>query len=358
MQHTIVSLTKKLVSIKSVPGDIVACRQALDCALAELKGFTIERFEHKGVRSALVYAGKKRPKRFKILLNGHLDIIAGKVSQYIPRIQGGRLYGVGALDMKASVACLISVFREMARTVDYPLGLQLVTDEEVGGFCGTQYQIVKGVRADFVIAGEPTNFDIVNQAKGIVWIKAMARGTTAHGAYPWRGKNAILLMNQFLNAVQKQYPEPRKEVWTTTVNVAKIETTNQAVNKIPDDCVAYLDIRYIGKDANAILKTLRRCLPHGVSLDVVAQEGALMTDVRNVYVRRLKQICSGVIKKKVIVRGAHGSSDARHFARVGISGIEFGPVGGGIGADREWVEIKSLMTYCDIVRNFLGSFSA
>ena len=33
----------------------------------------------------------------------------------------------------------------MANKVDYPLGLQLVTDEEVGGFNGTKYQIEKAL---------------------------------------------------------------------------------------------------------------------------------------------------------------------------------------------------------------------
>lgn len=50
------------------------------------------------------------------------------------------------------------------------VGLQLVTNEGIRGFSGTKYQIESGVRADFVIAGEPTNFDIAHEAKGILQV--------------------------------------------------------------------------------------------------------------------------------------------------------------------------------------------
>jgi len=50
----------------------------LDLALKEVKDFTIERFEKDGYPSALVYPQKTRPKKFKIILNAHLDVVSGK----------------------------------------------------------------------------------------------------------------------------------------------------------------------------------------------------------------------------------------------------------------------------------------
>ena len=108
------------------------------------------------------------------------------------------------MDMKANVACLMTVFKDVADKVNYPLGLQLVTDEEIGGFHGTKYQIEKGVRAEFVVVGESTDLNIKNRAKGILWAKISAKGKTAHGAYPWRGENAIWKMNEFLNCLKRQ----------------------------------------------------------------------------------------------------------------------------------------------------------
>jgi len=353
MINNIVALTKKFISIKSAPDNQKALEKVLELALANLKGFTIERFERKGARSALVYNTRRRPKRFKVILNGHLDIIPGKESQYRPYIKGNKLYGVGAMDMKASVACLIAVFNETANQVKYPLGLQLVTDEEIGGFNGTKYQIEKGVKADFVIVGENTNFNIENQAKGIMWAKVYAKGKTAHGAYPWKGVNAILKMNRFLNNLDKKYPAPAKEKWVTTVNVSRIETSNKTFNKIPDDCEVWLDIRYIPKEADAIAGNLKKLLPSGFSLEIIAKEPALSTDKNNRYVRSLKAVIKQTIGKEPLILAANGSSDARHYARVQCSAIEFGPGGGGMGSDNEWVGVADLEKYFQILKNFL-----
>lgn len=353
MLNTIVSLTEKLISIRSVPENRKALEKILELVLSNLKGRTIERFDHNGVKSALIYNSRKRPKKFKIILNGHLDVIPGKERQYLPHIKGNRLYGVGSMDMKASVACLLLVFKEVVDKIHYPLALQLVTDEEVGGFEGTKHQIDKGVRADFVIAGEPTNFDIVTKAKGVLWMRISAKGKTAHGAYPWRGNNAIWKMTEFLRLLQKKYPIPKQQGWVTTVNLSKIETTNTAFNKIPDDCTVELDIRYIPEDSDTIVKEIKKIIPKGFVLDILCKEPALFNDERNPYFKIFREIGKQVIKRDLILRGAQGSSDARHFRRVNCPGIEFGPIGHGIGSDDEWVDIRSLEKYYHILKSFL-----
>jgi succinyl-diaminopimelate desuccinylase len=353
MDPTILPLTKKFISITSTPDNANALDHILKLALSQLNGYTIERFERNGVRSALVYQAKNRPKKFKIILNGHFDVIPGKKHQYIPKIIGNRLYGVGSMDMKANAACLIAAFKETADRVSYPLGLQLVTDEEVGGFDGTKYQIEKGVRAEFVIAGEPTNFDLVHKAKGVLHVKISITGKTAHSAYPWRGENAIWKMNKFLNALNKKYPVLKHERWATTVNVSKIETTNHAFNKIPDDCVCWLDVRFVPEETETIMKSIHRLLPKSATFDVLVHEPALLTNAHHPLIKLLKKITRTTTGKTPRLRGAHGSSDARHFARVNIPGIEFGPIGGGIGSDEEWVDLASLETYVQILKTFL-----
>lgn len=355
MQDNILALTKKFVAIESNPDNAVALERILALALTHLKGYTIEQFTKNGVRSALIYNTPKRPKKFTVLLNAHLDVIPGKKAQYTPRIVGKRLYGVGAMDMKANVACLIYAFNEVADKVDYPLALQLVTDEEVGGFYGTKHQIEKGVRADFVLAGEPTNFDIVNRAKGVLWLRISAKGKTAHGAYPWRGENAILRMHDFLAILKKKYPTPTQQKWITTVGVSTIATTNTALNKIPDNCSVELDIRFVPEDAKTILRNIRALLPKGFTLEVLANEPALATPAEDAFLTLLGRAGARVTKKELVLRGAQGTSDARHFTRVGCRGIEFGPIGGGIGSDKEWVDIPSLTKYHQILKDFLLS---
>jgi succinyl-diaminopimelate desuccinylase len=353
MLEEILELSKKMILIKSDPDNAKALDEILDLVLSELAGFTIEKFEKDGVKSALIYNTKTRPERFKIILNGHLDVIPGKDYQYFPKIDAGKLYGVGSMDMKSNVACMVEVFKEMASKVDYPLGLQIVTDEEIGGFKGTKYQIDRGVRADFVIAGETTNFDIVNKAKGAYWLKISCKGETAHGAYTWKGENAIWKMNKFLDLLIEKHPLPTEESWASTINLAKIETANQTFNKIPDDCTISLDIRFPPEEANTILESVKRLLPQDFVMEIVAQEPPLFVEEENDFLQKLSKSVKTVTKQEPVFYGAQGSSDSRHYTRVGDKGIEFGPIGGGIGTDQEWVDISSLETFCLILKNFL-----
>jgi succinyl-diaminopimelate desuccinylase len=156
-------------------------------------GFQVERFESRGKPSALTYRDAERP-RFRVILNAHLDVVPGSPEQFRPRRAGLRLYARGAQDMKVSALVQAQVFRELAGHLPYPLGLQLVTDEEIGGRDGTRHQLEQGVSGEFVIIGEHSGLDIVTESKGIITatlLAAAAMGPT-HGwaITPWSSCSA------------------------------------------------------------------------------------------------------------------------------------------------------------------------
>lgn len=355
MLNKILNLAKKFIAIESIPGSKKSLDEVLELALSNLSEYTIERFEDNGVKSALVYNLPKRPKKFKIILNGHLDVIPGKKLQYLPHIVNNRLYGTGSMDMKTNTSCLIMVFKEVAKKVNFPIGLQLVIDEEIGGFNGTKYQISKGVRADFVIVGESTGLNIADKAKGVLQTKVTSRGKTAHGAYPQKGVNAIFKMNKFLNILEKEFPTPSDNGNITTINLAKIQTSNLALNKIPDDCTIYLDIRYIPEESKTILTRLKGILPKSFKLKVIVNEPSRSVDRNNKYLQRLKKEIEKITKNSVMFYTSMGSSDARHYARVGCESVCFGSIGKGIGSDKEYVDIPSIEKYYLILKNYLLS---
>ncbi|MCA9987966.1 MAG: M20/M25/M40 family metallo-hydrolase [Anaerolineales bacterium] len=357
MKDEVVTLTSDLVRIDSVATNPAALAKVLALAVGRAKG-TVERFERHGFHSVLIHNRPVRPPHFRILLNGHLDIIPGKASQLKPRIEGNRLYGLGAMDMKASVACLIAVFNEVAPQVSYPLGLQLVTDEEIGGFDGTKYQIEEGVRADFVIVAESTGLTIENQMKGILNLTVRATGKAAHGAYPWLGENAIWRLNQFLTALHERFPDPAGPAWVTTVNPSSIRTTNSAFNKVPDEAEVDLNIRFVPAESETVLDVIRALIPAGGELTVHFHEPANYIAPDHPDIIRLSRAVAGLTGESAPLVAAHGTSDARHFAPVGCPAIEFGPAGGGMGSDDEWVDIDSLDHFCRIMKDFLLNLAA
>src|SRR5690606_17841219 len=131
------------------------------------------------------------------------------------------------------------------------------------------------------------NFNIVNKAKGITWLKISTKGETAHGAYPWRGTNAIWKMHAFLNKLQKLYPVPKTQEWVTTVNLSRIDTSNLAFNKIPDYCEVCLDIRYIARDTETIIDSIKQILPSDFTITIVAKEPSLYVKEDNPFIQKL-----------------------------------------------------------------------
>src|SRR3989344_156937 len=268
----IITLAKSLIAIPSVSNETNELNKIFDLIKEELKGFEFREFKSEDITS--LFYSNDLSKRQKLILNAHLDVVPGKKEQFVPVIKDNKIYGRGAYDMKSAAAVMIILFKELSPRVDYPLGLQLVTDEEIGGLKGTKFQIENCVDAEFVIAGENTNLKINNLSKGIIWLKLKTRGKAAHGAYPWFGENAIWKMNKALSAIEKIFPELTKEQWVSTINLSNIETSNKAFNKVPDECTASLDIRFIPEDGNKVIDKIKDRIKDFAELEITMQESS------------------------------------------------------------------------------------
>ena len=354
MDKQILDFLKQLIAVESIDNKKENLQEVIDVAIKQLEGFTIEKFNQNDHPSILVYVGTKRPEKFKIIFNAHLDVVSGRPNQFIPLEKDGKLYGRGTNDMKGGAAVEILLFKELAKTLPYPIALQLVTDEEIGGYDGTQFQIKQGVHGQFVIAGEPTNYGINNKAKGIIWLDVTTKGVAAHGAYQWRGTSAILKMKKALDAIEREFPLLTKEEWRTTINIAKLETSNTTYNKVPDDCVMRLDIRFIPEDWKTIKEKLEKMF-EGSEMNFKELEPPQITDENNAFVKSLQRATENVIHKPAEIIVKHGGSDIRHYNGIQEDGVTFGPIGAGLHSDDEWVDIKSLGEYYEILKEFLIS---
>lgn len=353
MKTKILNLAKRFITIPSVTHDGIYAHKILNLAKKELKDFTIEKFDHPTAPSLLIYPAVNRPKKFKILLNAHLDVVSANEEQFIPLVKNGTLYGRGAYDMKAAAAIMVLVFKEIAKKVPFEIGLQLVTDEETGSTFGAKKQINQGVRADFVIAGEGTDLRIVNQAKGIIHANISTMGKTAHGAHLWKGVSAIWRMKSILDKIEKDYPQPLKEGWFTTINIASISSPNKIFNKVPAECSMLLDVRYINEDKEKIIEYLKSFENNQHKVQIKGAGAVHFTSKNNTYIRILRNATKKILGEASPLAMHHGGSDIRHFNQVGCNGIEFGPIGGGHHSDSELVDVKSLLDYCRVLKDFL-----
>lgn len=358
IQGQILSLAKEFIAIASIRENKEALHQVLQVARSSLhQSFQVTSYTNAGIPSLLIHNSTPDTKKFSLILNAHLDVVPGKANQFVPIEKRGKLYGRGAFDMKSAAAVMILVFNHCAHRVNYPLALQLVTDEETGSLHTTQYQITQGIRGDFVIAGENSNLHIKNKAKGTVWFTVQARGKSAHGGYPWKGENAIEKLMTQLTRLQHEFPHQEKAAWISTINVANIETGNTAFNKVPDVAKASIDLRYIPEDREKIETMLTSFFPKGIELTIIGKSNPSFVSETHPTVLLLKKTLQEVTGTAGEITPAHATSDIRFFNDVGCPGVEFGPKGGDQHGDTEYVSIDSLILYYDILKKFLLSLS-
>jgi succinyl-diaminopimelate desuccinylase len=322
-----------------------------------LTGFKFKKFTSNGNPSVLYYNTPELPKKFKVIMNAHLDVVAAREDQYHPFEKDGRLYGRGAIDMKAAGAAEILAFAEIAKKVNYSLGLQLVTDEEIGGKNGTKYQISQRILTDFYLCGEYSHLGIGNQTKGVLWLKLISHGKRSHGAYPWKGENAIYKLAKEINQVSKLFPAPKKEVWKTTCNFGQI-SGGIATNQVPDEAFVMLDIRRVPSETadSLIAKIKSKLIFSDTEIQIIENEPVNFAPKNNPFIKTLSQSIHSVTHQPVKFVRFHGASDARHYSASGCTAIDIGPSGEGLHSDNEWVDIKSLEDYYQILNKFLTSF--
>lgn len=285
----------------------------------------------------------------RLLLNGHVDVVPGRPDQFVPVRRDGRLYGRGAYDMKAAVAAMMLAMSDWSRDglEGVQVELLVVPDEErsePGPNC-SEMIVAEGHRSDFVICGEPTDMHVGVQAKGVAMLRIRVPGVSAHGSTPWQGRNAITraidLFQRieglpFMSATSEMFPGP-------TVNLGRI-TGGDVLNRVPDDCRLYLDVRTLpGQSTEDVLAQIRG-LDEEVEVDVLVARPPADLSPDHPMVRHLLDEARDAYPEAATV-GRDGSSDAVAFLEVGVPAVEFGPVGAGHHGPREWVDMASLVRY-------------
>lgn len=360
--ESFLAAASELLAVQSTadrPGDL---GRALDFAVDFVgPGFTVERFESGGKPSALLYqADRQRPERFRLILNAHLDVVPAAPEQFRPHRKGDRLYARGTQDMKVAALIEALVFRELAGTVPYPLALQLVTDEEVGGRNGTLHQINEGVSGEFVVIGEHSGLRIVTDSKGMVTANLRAVGRGGHSAYPWLADNALVKLHRTLERLLARYPVPTTEAWRTTLNVARIETPNQARNQVPALAEAWLDLRFPPEDGDLNGKTPEQVEAHlatfcepGVTATVELADPPHHADRGRPEVQALGDAIGRQGYRADFLR-KHGAADGRFYYQRGVDAVIFGIGGDGLHGPDEYADVTTIAPYYRALTDFIS----
>ncbi len=282
-----------------------------------------------------------------VIFHGHLDVVPGRPHQFEPRVDGDRLYGRGAYDMKGGLAAMMCATRDLVGQDGARVLFLCVADEEgeEDEAKSTDHLVEQGYVGDFAITGEPTDLHIGVQAKCVLALRIAVAGTAAHGARPWLGDNAVLkAIDVFRRIESMPFARESSDLFDRpSINLGRI-TGGDAVNKVPDSCLIDLDIRYLpGQDPDEILQAVQE-LPDATVLKQFRRAPAI-GERTDPYVRALAHVVADGGCAESISVGRDGASDAISFLAAGVPAVEFGPVGGGHHGPLEWVSISSLERY-------------
>jgi len=202
----------------------------------------------------------------KLLVCGHLDTViprsGWKFNPLKPQIKGGKLYGLGALDMKGSLASFLIALKYQKSTKG--LLLLFYIDEEYN-FLGmrkfvSSYKLWQEPKLIFSLDGG--DLKIGYACRGLIDIDFEVIGKSGHAAWPKSGKNAIIAVTKTVEGLSKTLKKDFSDpiLGPSVCNLAILETDNKSRNVIPARAIAKLDIRPAnselkGKEIIKILKS-------------------------------------------------------------------------------------------------------
>lgn len=361
----IIEITKKLIGFKTFNGndkEMIRCFNFIkDYFKPEIKNkkIIVKEYRYNNLTS-LVFSNTNTLKP-DILLNGHIDVINADNKEFRPKIKNGRIYGRGSADMKSEVVIMMVIFKEAINSgIKKSISLMLTSDEEMAGNSGVGFLVNKiGYRSKVVIIPDGGhNFELVIKEKGGLWIKITAKGKSIHGSQPWLGKNAIIKLLKFYNALEKVFPALKETKVQyqdgVSLNLGKI-SGGKNINSVPDGAEMYLDIRYSEKDhKKIIIDTVKKLSKkHKVKFEMIKFIEILENNPRNYYIKKFRDIAAKSSKKVIKFSKATGTSDARFFSAKGIPVIIIVPHGDNEHGQNEWVEIKSLDKFYQILKEYI-----
>lgn len=300
-----------LVDIPSATGDEKAIRDAI---ADRLEGMT-----QTAVGDSLI-VGEPRPDA--VLLVGHLDTIPLQGGSGA-RLDGERVHGLGATDMKAGLAVMIHLIEALGPD---RVCCVFYAGEE-GALSGNQLRLLLDsapwlTEASAAVVLEPTDLGLEAGCQGVVNADVAFTGEPAHSARPWLGDNAVTKAGEFLTAMRGLEPEPHVVEGLEFREVMSVTTAHGGVakNVIPDRFVMNVNYRFApDRSPDLAVARLKEVCAAADEIEItdVAPAGSVETD--HPLFRRLVEVSGGR------VAGKQGWTDVAQLSAAGIPAVNFGP---------------------------------
>jgi succinyl-diaminopimelate desuccinylase len=300
-----------LVDIPSQTGNEEAIRDELAARLVALPMHT--------VGNSLVVGD---PGPGKVLLVGHTDTVPlqGHVGS---RIEGGRLYGLGATDMKGGLAVMVHLLEALG--TERLVGVFYAGEEGpmVGNELGMIFETLPELaEAEAGIVMEPTNRELHAGCQGSVNATVSFVGEAAHSARPWLGVNAITRAGEFLTMMDGLRPELHPIEGLEFKEVISVTTASGGVasNVIPSRFDLNVNYRFSpDRTLEEAVERLRELCSLADVFEVADSAPAAYPEVSHPVFQVLAEAAAASVSHK------QGWTDVAQLAARGIPAVNFGP---------------------------------
>ncbi|NNN07789.1 MAG: succinyl-diaminopimelate desuccinylase [Acidimicrobiaceae bacterium] len=295
---------------------------------------------------------------FRVLVAGHLDTVPGDVTASV--IEGDVLHGLGACDMKGSLAGMIDLALDKTpRPVE--VTWVFYAREEISRSQSGLLEIAE-LRPDLLVAdvavlAEPTGGRVEAGCQGTLRIKITLGGARAHTARPFTGRNAIHRLGDLLSFVALYQPREVQLEGVTYVEQLQAVSVEGGVapNVVPDVASCVLNHRVapdrtLDQAVQWLRDFLGELLDEQDVVEVKDWAPSASPELMNPHLTRLVEISGETPQAKV------GWTDVATFREFGIPATNFG-AGDPLRAHRsdEYVTTDEVNRFASVLGEWLRS---
>lgn len=355
MRDEVIDLISRLVAIDSVnpalvPGGAGEPEIARFVARwAEDNGLAADWLEATPGRPSVVLRKRERPAGRTLMLCAHLDTVGveGMADPHAPRLDGDRLHGRGAYDMKSGLASALLAAREAPGDVI----VAAVADEEHASL-GVQ-EVLASYSADAAIVTEPTELELIVAHKGFVWIEIEVEGRAAHGSRHEEGVDAIVKAGPILSGIGELDAQLTSRTHPLlgrgSVHASLIEGGAE-MSSYPGRCTIGLERRTLpGETQQQVEAEIDRLIEGTATQRTLLLREPFAVDPEHQFVQAMREAAGDPP-----IAGAPYWADAAFIAAAGIPTVMYGASGTGAHAVEEWVSVEDSLkvteTLVDVAR--------
>lgn len=353
-------LAKQLIGIESVSPNDNGCQKLIEERLSSC-GFEFNTLQFNDVTNLWATRGETKP---MFVFAGHTDVVPpGPLEQwttppFTPVERDGFLYGRGAVDMKSSIAAMITAVE--AFVTEHPkhrgsIGFLITSDEEAKGVDGTkkvvQHLLQQGTAIDYCLVGEPSSDQqfgdtIKAGRRGSLNAVLIIHGKQGHIAYPHLADNPIHKSFAALKVLcETEWDQGNALFQPTSFQISNIQAGEGVNNVIPGSIEVTFNFRFSPEvSADELQQRLEKILTEhdlNYSIEWSLSGDPFMTEpgeLSSAVSQAVQEITD--IKPQLTTGG--GTSDGRFIAKMGCQVMEFGPINASMHKIDERINIENL----------------